>query len=62
MIRWRNGYISQSVKNHKTQCHSWSKIMRLNAIPLNNWWGASKLHKKMPQKVFHHNIKALGCF
>ena len=24
--------------------------------------GASKQHKRMPQKVFHANIKALGCF
>ena len=24
--------------------------------------GASKQHKRLTQKVFHHNIKALGCF
>ena len=35
--------------------------MKLNAIPLNNC-GASKQHKRMPQKVFHSNIKALGYF
>ena len=35
--------------------------MKLDAIPL-NYAGASKQHKRMPQKVSHCNIKALGCF
>ena len=37
------------------------KIMKLNAIPLNNA-GESKQYKRMPQKVYHGNIKVLGCF
>ena len=50
LIRWRNEHMSQSMK-----------IMKLNAIPL-IIAGASKKHKRMPQKAFHCNIKALGCF
>ena len=36
---------------------SWNSIPFLSIIA-----GTSKQHKRMPHKVFHGNIKALGCF
>ena len=48
----RNGQILQSVNNHET-C-----TVHLNTVI----GGTSKQHKRMLWKVFHQNIKALGCF
>ena len=41
--------------------HNPSKIMKVNAIPLNNLRDIQTAQKEATE-AFYHNIKALGCF